>query len=263
METVLMPLVWIWATHPVQGPSSERRPVNGEGDDLADHDRVASVGQLERRHVVPFVRVVVGVHESLPHVGPQHPLAADGVVGIRALPARIESRRAGPGAHEHVVLAVLGFQDLAVPIVELRGNGRALGTLDAVAYVARQHARHAPRGRAERRADDGGRLDVVEERLRLCDLRDAEAQTGQQDGHGDPATSVGRSHRGPRQGLGRSSNMHTKCCPDARPIVRFFATLPDENNTGRFNAQLRAGAVRAIALASRNRAPVSSAARPP
>ena len=232
MEMVLMPLVWIEAAHPVHGPSSEVDLVNGEGDDLADHDRVASVRQLERRHVVPFVRVVVGVHEPLPHVGPQHPLAADGVVGIRALPARIESRRAGPGAHEHVVLAVLGFEDLAVPVVELRGNGRALGALDAVAQVARQHARHAPRGRAERRADDGCRLDIVDERLRLCDLRDAEAQARQQGGHGDPATSVGRSHRGPHQGLGRlsgrrgdqeSSNMHTNSCLDARPIVRFFA----------------------------------------
>jgi hypothetical protein len=142
------------------GPRTVERArlVNGERDDLADDDRVASVRQLERGHVVPFVRVVVGVHEPLPHVGPQHPLAADGVVGVRVRPAGIEPRRAGPRAHEHVVLAVLGFDDLAVPVVELRRNGRALGALDSVAQVARQHARHAPRRRAQRRAGDGAGL---------------------------------------------------------------------------------------------------------
>jgi hypothetical protein len=205
-----------------------RRPVNGEGDGLADHDRVASVGQLERRHVVPSVRVVVRVHEPLPHVGPQHPLAADGVVGIRALPAGIESRRAGPGAHEHVVLAVLGFEDLAVPVVELRRNGGPPGALDSVAQVARQHARHAPGGRAERRADDGRRLDVVDERFRIRDLRDAEARARQHKGDGNPTSSVGRLRRAPRdgsRGLGgrrsgqASSKMHSKSCLDAGPVV--------------------------------------------
>ena len=184
---------------------------------------------------MPLVRVVVGVDVPLPHVGPQHPLAADGVVGIRALPAGIETRRAGPGAHEHVVLAVVGLDDLAVPVIEVRGNGRALGALDSVAEVARQHARHAPRRRAERRAGDGGRLEILDEPLRLGDLRDAQPQARQQDGHRDPATSVGRPRRRPLDGscgLGarggdrESSNRHTNSCLEARPVVTFGCDAP-------------------------------------
>ena len=123
-----------------------------------------------------LVRAVVVVHVVLSHVGPEHVALADGVVGVRGRPPRVEGLIAREGAHEHVVLAVHRLDDLAIPVVVVRVNARAFGALDAVGDVSRKHARRAPGRRGERR-DGGRRLDVLLERLRLRRRGNAETQT--------------------------------------------------------------------------------------
>ena len=125
---------------------------------------------------MPLVRAAVVVDVVLSHVGPEHVGLADGMVGVRARPPRVEGLIAREGAHEHVVLAVHRLDDLAIPVVVVRVNACAFGALDAVGDVSRKHARHPPGGRGERR-DRGSRLDVLLERLGLRRRGDAETQS--------------------------------------------------------------------------------------
>ena len=168
---------------------------------------------------MPLVRAVVVVHVVLSHVGPEHVGLADGMVGVRALPPRVEGLIAREGAHEHVELAVHRLDDLAVPIVVVRVNACAFGALDAVGDVSREHARHPPGGGGERR-DRGRRLDVLLKRLGLRSRRDAQTQACHHARHDRavPKSGCPRSRarggvrgRGERQKVA-SSRAHTHAC---------------------------------------------------
>ena len=144
--------------------------------------------------IAPEAPVAVG--ESFVGVGAERALAADGVDGIRPLPARVEPLRAGPSAGEQVIVPVGREDDRAVPVVIA---GRVRRALDPVAGVARNDAltrnavggRRPGRGAAPRvrsqRAGDGRRLEVVDERLGGLRARDP-AEGRRREKHEDTAT---------------------------------------------------------------------------
>ena len=130
------------------------------GAGFADDNGVAAVGQGEGGDIVPPAAGVVWPAEALVHVGPKEGIG-NSVDSNRAEPAAVAPGFI-PTAGEHVVLAVGGFDDLAVPVAVFLDGG----VFQAVLDVAREDVGRAP-GVTKQLALRRSGEEIADERPRL------------------------------------------------------------------------------------------------
>ena len=120
------------------------------GASFADHDGIAAIGQSQGGDIVSLAALVVGPAEALVDVRPGEGVG-NSVDGDGAEPAAVAPGFI-PAAGEHVVLAVGGLDDLAVPVaVFLHG-----GVFQPVLRVAREDVGGTPGLRTVRHAEGWG-----------------------------------------------------------------------------------------------------------
>ena len=134
--------------------------INLAGASFADDGGVAAVGQREGGDIVPPAALVIWPAEALVHVRTEEGIG-DSVDGNRAEPAVVASGFT-PAAGEHMVPAIGGFDDLAVPVAVFLHRG----VFQPVLGVAREDVGRTPgltdqlavRRSGEKTADEGLRL---------------------------------------------------------------------------------------------------------
>ncbi len=158
-------------------PVERLRREDGEGHHFADDQGEGAVRELDDGAVVAVVRVrakaVVAVGETVVGKRAEHPAVTRRMNRIGARPGG-ESSRPGPAVGKQMIGAVRSADDFAVPVVVA---GRVLRALDPVTRVAWDDAhalgavgrrcarRGASPGIRRERADDRGRLKIVDESL--------------------------------------------------------------------------------------------------